>query len=162
MKKMIARLLLISFCSFAISEAAFSQAFDKDLYYAAMSSNSIEKLNEQLKIIKVTTVNSKDAYEGALLMKKAGLVNTAKEKLNLFKTGRRMLDAMIKKDTNNAEFRFLRVMIQENAPKLVNYRSELQADCAYIVTVYKKLSASLQQVILQYSQHSKNLHAKDF
>jgi hypothetical protein len=139
----------------------FSQSFDKENYYVSMSSGSIDKVNEQLAILKTYALPDKGAYEGALLMKKAGLVSSAIEKINLFKSGRKKLESEIQKNSENAEYRFLRVMIQENAPKIVNYRSDLIPDCTFIRNSFKKLSPALQKEILKYSKISKKLSVRD-
>ncbi|MEP7165096.1 MAG: hypothetical protein ABI741_10385 [Ferruginibacter sp.] len=133
------------------------QGFDRSVFYAAMSSDKIEEINAQLIIIKGSSVAEKEAYEGALLMKKAGLAGTAKEKLSLFKSGRSKLESSISKDANNTEYRFLRVIIQEHAPKIVKYRSQLEEDSRLIQTNFKSLPLFLQQVINDYSKKSKVL-----
>ena len=90
-------------------------------------------------------------------MKKAGLVTKAKEKLSLFKSGRLKLEASIKNDNKNTEFYFLRLIIQEHAPKMVNYRNELESDGLFIRTNYKMLPQVVQQAIFEYSKKSKIL-----
>ena len=132
-----------------------TQAFDKPGYYAAMSSDKMDEINAQLVIIKGSSIAEKEAYEGALLMKKAGLVNSAKEKLSLFKAGRSKLESSISKDVNNTEYRFLRVIIQEHAPRIAKYRNELVEDGKMVNTNFKSLPAFLQQVIIDYSKKSK-------
>ena len=87
-------------------------------------------------------------------MKKAGMAVKAKEKLNLFKAGRLQLENAILKDNTNTEYRFLRFIIQEHAPKVVKYRSKLEEDSQNIRTNYKNLSASLQQIVLDYNKKS--------
>ena len=62
-----------------------------------MASDNLQEINTQLAFISTSSINEKEAYEGALLMKKAGLVTKAKEKLSLFKAGRLKLEASIKK-----------------------------------------------------------------
>lgn len=131
--------------------------FDKSAFYAAMASDNLQEINAQLNIVKAALFNEKDAYEGALLMKKAGFNTKAKEKLNLFKAGRMKLESAIKKDTGNTEFNFLRLIIQEHAPKVVNYHDELENDSLLIRTNYKTLSPIVQQAISDYSKKSKVL-----
>jgi hypothetical protein len=131
--------------------------FDKSAFYAAMASDNLQEINAQLNIVKAASFNEKDAYEGALLMKKAGFNSKAKDKLSLFKTGRMKLEAAIKKDTGNTEFNFLRLIIQEHAPKVVNYNNELENDSLLIRTNYKTLSPIVQQAISDYSKKSKVL-----
>ena len=131
------------------------QGFDKAGFYAAMSSEKMDEINTQLAIIKGSSINEKEAYEGALLMKKAGLASSAKEKLSLFKAGRSKLESSISKDVNNTEYRFLRVIIQEHAPRIVKYRSELDEDSKLVQINFKNLPQFLQQVIIDYSKKSK-------
>ena len=131
--------------------------FDKSAFYNALASDNMETLNSQLAVIKASSFSEKDAYEGVLLMKKAGLVTKTNEKINLFKAGRIKLEAAIKKDKENAEFNFLRLIIQEHAPKIVNYNNNIQIDVAAIRLGYKTLVPVVQQAISDYSKKSKVL-----
>jgi hypothetical protein len=131
--------------------------FDRSAFYHAMASDNLDEINTQLGILKETSSNDKDAYEGALLMKKAGLVSKAKDKLSLFKSGRQKLEAAIKKESGNTEFYFLRLIIQEHAPKMVNYRNELENDCLLVRARYKSLPPAVQQAIIDYNKKSKVL-----
>jgi hypothetical protein len=132
-------------------------SFDKSAFYSAMAANDLDAINNQLSVVKASSISEKDAYEGALLMKKAGLVTKAKEKLSLFKAGRLKLEASIKKDNGNAEFNFLRLIIQEHAPKVVEYRKDLENDIAAIRSNFKSLPPVVQQAINDYSKKSKVL-----
>lgn len=141
-----------------ISHANSTQAgFDKQAFYNTMSSGSLEEINSMLETVKASALDEKDAYEGALLMKKAGLVSKAKEKLSLFKTGRTMLESAIKNNNNNIEFIFLRLIIQEHAPKMVKYNGNIENDCELIRNHYKSLPSVVQRAILDYSKKSKVL-----
>ena len=155
LKSLISLLLLFSFV--AVKANLQSTGFDKFAFYNAMASDNMEAVNSQLAIIKTSSINEKEAYEGALMMKKAGLVARAKEKLSLFKAGRLKLEAAIKKDKENAEFSFLRLIIQEHAPKLVDYSNNIKTDIAAIRTNYKTLHPVVQQAINDYSKKSKVL-----
>jgi len=122
-----------------------------------MASDNLHEINAQLNIVTVISASEKEAYEGALLMKKAGLITKAKDKLSLFKSGRLKLEASLKKDNRNIEFYFLRLIIQEHAPKIVNYRTELENDSLLVRTNYKTLPQVVQQAIIEYSKKSKVL-----
>lgn len=147
------------FLLFVINTTGISQkaGFDKSIFYHVIALDNIDEINIQLNIISGLSFNEKDAYEGALLMKKAGLVNKAKEKLRLFKSGRSKLEASIKKEAGNTEFYFLRLIIQEHAPKMINYRNELENDSLLIRTRYKSLPPAVQQAIIDYNKKSKVL-----
>jgi len=150
-----ALLLLLIFSAGTFAQGmSNTHAFEKSGFYAAMASESLNEINSQLTVLKAQSFPEKQAYEGALLMKKAGIVNGAKEKISLFKSGRSKLEASIGKESNNVEYRFLRLMIQEHAPKIVKYRSNVEEDSKIILSNFKNLSPTLQQVITDYSKNS--------
>ena len=128
--------------------------FDRSAFYTAMASSSLQEIDAQLTLVRASVFAEKDAYEGALLMKKSGMVSKAKDKLSLFKSGRSKLEASLAKDNGNAEFRFLRLIIQEHAPKIVNYRGEIEKDSQSIRSNFKNLPAIVQQAIIDYSKKS--------
>ena len=146
---------------FSHAQENSSQFNRKDLY-AAMASSNAGNVDNQLNLLKNTAIKEKPAYEGALTMKKAGLVKGASKKLKLFKEGYKKLEAAISKDKDNGEFRFLRLMIQEHAPGILNYKDDLDKDSAYIRQSFKKLPADVQQAITDYSKTSKVLRSEDF
>lgn len=149
--------LLFVLCALCVQGSSQKSGFDKSAFYHAMASDDLEEINEQINIVKSSSINEKEAYEGALLMKKSGLVSKAKEKLSLFKTGRIKLESSIKKEVNNTEFYFLRLIIQEHAPKVVKYNNNIESDSLQIRTNYKNLPPVVQQAISDYSKKSKVL-----
>lgn len=150
--------LLILFLGITAKGITQKNALDKAAFYSVMATGSIDALNSQLHAIKEFPANERDAYEGALLMKKAGMVTKAKEKLSLFKAGRLKLEASIKKNKANAEFNFLRLIIQEHAPRVADYRKDIENDVAAIRSNYKDLSPVVQQAVNDYSKKSKVLN----
>ena len=143
-------------CTF-FSLSILAQKFDKAAFYQIIETNDSVKINGQLNLVQGSSIKEKQAYEGFLLLKKADLVRNKKEKLNNFKSGKIKLESALKKDSSNTEYHFLRLMIQENAPKILNYNASLQKDNIYIRKNYKMLSTTLQQAILGYSKQSKTL-----
>jgi hypothetical protein len=133
------------------------QHFDRSAYYSAIASKELEKLNSQLEVLKEASVKDKEGFEGALLMKKAGLISGPKKKLDMFKSGHDKLESVLSKDTSNTELRFLRLIIQENAPRILKYRKEIAKDSQNIRKNYKNLPPAVQQAIVNYSKTSKVL-----
>ena len=113
-------------------------------------------------MLEKTSLKGKDAYTGALTMRKSGLTKSGLEKLSYFKKGRRMLEASIKQDSLNAEYRFLRLMIQEHVPDFLNYHSKKKEDAIMIRESYTKLPSELQAIIKNYSKNSHILKPEDF
>ncbi len=134
-----------------------SSSFDRKLFYESLMSDEIKRIDQQLENIKTLPPIDKEAFEGALLMKKAGLINNKKEKLNLFKSGKNNLETAISKDPENCEYRFLRLIIQENAPKILEYTNHITEDCNLIKLKYKNTPEILKKNILNYSRNSLNL-----
>ena len=90
-------------------------------------------------------------------MKRAGIGGNPISKLKLFKKGHKLLEAAIKEDPNNTEFRFLRLMIQENAPGILGYNVNEEKDSEFIRKEYKSLPEDLQKTISDYNRTSKVL-----
>lgn len=162
MKAGILTAYLLCFCLGSVNAVAGQAAFDRSAFYAAMASSRLDEIEQQLTALKTLALPEKEAYEGALLMKKSGLVTKAKEKLSLFKAGRSKLENSIAREIDNPEFRFLRLIIQEHAPRIVNYRNELEKDSKLIRSGFKSLPDIVQTAILDYCKKSTVLKASYF
>ena len=139
-----------------------AQEFDKSVYYSHLSAKDVDVLNKELNTVKNLPLPERDAYEGALLAKKAGMASKPKDKLNLFKSGRTKLENAIKADNQNAEWRFLRLIVQENSPKIVDYKDEIKEDSEFVKKNFASLPDSLKKVIVDYSKNSKVLKPGEF
>jgi hypothetical protein len=132
-------------------------SFDKLGFYRDLSRNSLKLLDGQLRQVAQLKGADKEAFEGALLMKRAMLVDDKQEKFSLFRTGRSKLDQVIDQNPATAEYRFLRLVIQENVPVDFPYRSNISSDAQLIRAQFKALSPDLKQVIRRYSKQSQTL-----
>jgi hypothetical protein len=77
-----------------------------------------------------------------------------KDRLDDFKAGGKQLEYAIKTDSTNVEFRFLRLCIQENAPRFLGYHSDLDRDNLYIRLHFKQLTPVVQDAIKDYCKQS--------
>lgn len=155
-RNMITTLTLLIF-TIAVQGKFQQSIFDKSAFYKTLASENMAEINQHLSLLKFVTIPEKNAYEGVLLMRKAGIVKKAKEKLSLFKAGRVKLEAAIKSHAGNAEFHFLRLMIQEHAPSIVGYNKDIEKDCQFIRANYKNLPQVVQQAVIDYNKKSKKL-----
>ncbi|RYZ29487.1 MAG: hypothetical protein EOO10_06170 [Chitinophagaceae bacterium] len=156
-------LLTAVFALIGFTTITHAQSFTKDGFYEAMSSDKPEALDQQLDLLKSWTGTEKQAYRGALTMKKAGYVSGAGKKLRTFKAGNKDLEGAINIDKDNVEYRFLRLMIQEHAPGILGYNDDLQADSDYIRKSFKNLHPAARQAVIDYTKtKSKYLSEKDF
>jgi hypothetical protein len=148
--------LLIVFL-FITAPARAQQSFDKSAFYTILESGKVADIDAQITMVKKLVLPEKEAYEGVLLMKKSGMMAKPKDKLSVFKMGRLKLEAAITSDNNNIEYRFLRLIIQEHAPKIVKYQNALNEDSKLIRNNFKNLSPFLKETITDYSKKSKVL-----
>ena len=145
-----------------LKEIRLPQGFDKAAFYAVMASGKLKEINSELAIVAAAATPEKEAYEGALLMRKAGLLAKPAEKLKSFKAGCIKLESALLKDSTNVEYHFLRLTIQEHAPRTVKYYKDLKKDRQHILYSFKKLSPEVQKAVIDYSKNSKILRPGDF
>src|SRR4249919_1066476 len=89
-----------------VKEAAAQDkaAFNKSVFYRSMAGDKSKEVEAELKLLESIDFPGKDAYMGALLMKKASFGGVPAKKLNLFKAGHKQLETAIKREEDNAEF----------------------------------------------------------
>jgi len=162
MKKKIILILLCIFSTPIVKSENQAQNFDKVTFYAILKSGKINDINNELSLLASSSVAEKDGYQGALLMRKGGLLSIPGEKLKSFKKGRILLETALMNDNANGEYHFLRLIIQEHAPKIVKYNADIEADKEYVKKSYKNLSPAVQYAIIDYSKNSKIIHPNDF
>jgi hypothetical protein len=134
--------------------------FDKKVFYEILSASDLKLIDSEL--LKLTKQAHLSPYVGTLLMKKAGLISNPQQKLELFKSGKTKLEDALQKDTSHVEFRFLRLIIQENSPKILQYNKEIKRDASYLRKNYTELEAIVQHALYNFSQTSGILKPEDF
>jgi hypothetical protein len=155
--------VLVLVLTVSLSYALRAQkTLDREKYYSIIQQEELQPIDDQLEALNTLSFKGKPAFVGALMMKKAGVIKGASKKLRLFKNGSNQLEAAISKDPENAEYRFLRLIIQEHAPGIVNYHNDKIQDKEMIVSSYKKFPSELQKAVSNYSSNSKTLDPKDF
>ena len=156
--------ILFAFVLFLSVAVAFGKGlakFDKARFYEVIKTGNKENIDELLALLASSDIIEKDAYEGFLLMRKAGITARPAEKLKLFKAGRIKLETAMVNDNTNAEYHFLRLIIQEKAPKIVKYNKDQEADRQIVTKEYKNLPAVVQHAIADYAKTSKILKLQD-
>lgn len=138
------------------------QGFDKTSFYNVMAEGKVADINNELAIVAAVSIPEKEAYEGALLMKKAGLLKKAADKLKFFRSGCMKLESALMRDSTNGEYHFLRLTIQEHAPRTVKYFKDLEKDSHYVHNTFMDLPPVIQKAIIDYSKNSKILRPEDF
>lgn len=146
---------------FLISSVWFSTT-TSSFVYKALKSDSLEKVESALTNLEADQESSlNNAYKGALLMKKAGFQKAPPTKVKVFKQGHQLLEAEIKVYPDIVEYRFLRLAVQENAPKILNYNKNIEEDKAEIIANYEHLNSSLKVHIQEFASTSDNLNPSE-
>lgn len=92
------------------------------------------------------------AYFGAAKMIYA---KYSKNKIELLKDGKTIIENAIKSNPNDVELRFIRLSIQENLPKIVSYRKNIDEDKKYIIENIDNQNDRLKKYICEYIKISK-------
>jgi hypothetical protein len=153
-------LFLVSPAGF-LRQAQPEQAFDRANFYSIMSTGKLRDVNNELDMVRTSDVKEKVAYEGALQMRKAGLMKIPAEKLHYFKLGYIKLEGAISGNPENTEYRFLRLTIQENAPHIVKYYHQISDDKAMVIKNFKNLAPDVREAVREYSKTSKAITPQD-
>jgi hypothetical protein len=137
------------------------QKFDKAGFYDIMDNGDMASVEKEADLVKAADIKNKSGYQGALVMKMADLAKRPKRKLDLFIAGRKLMEIGLLEDNQNAEFHFLRLTIQEHAPKILKYHGDIERDKIAVQKSFKDLSPVVQHAILEYCKQSKVLHAEE-
>jgi len=156
------KIFIVFLLTIGFAKTTSAQQFEKAAFYKVMDSGDLSAINAQIEVVKASESNNKIGYEGALLMRKADKVTLPSQKLKYFKAGRIKLETALLSDADNTEYHFLRLAIEEHAPKIVKYHNDIEQDKAIVQKNFKNLSQSVQHAIIDYCKNSKVLHAEDF
>lgn len=73
------------------------------------------------------------------------------KKISYFNHGKKMLESAVEDDPNNLELRLMRLIAQENMPRILGYHHHTEEDRAFIIKQYKKVDDSdLKKFIIDY------------
>jgi len=147
---------------YLLLSANFFLAGLNSTFYDALYSDSLETVEQALEQLeKEKQTATVVAYKGGLTMKKSNYLKSAAKKIETFKAGHKLLEASIKTDPNNTEYRFIRLTIQEHAPKILKYNKNITEDKALILKGYKKMPSKTRAYVLDYAKQSNILSAKE-
>ncbi|PWJ58510.1 hypothetical protein CLV98_104370 [Dyadobacter jejuensis] len=147
--------LLCVLGSYVVGQASFN----KLAYYEVLSGPRVQDMQKMLNTLGASKgLTHKDAYRGALLMKQADFEKTVGAKLKMFKQGRALLEAAIAGHPQEVELRFLRLTVQEHAPAILKYNKNIDEDAKVISSGFSSLDRSMQSIIMDYADQTKQLN----
>lgn len=122
---------------------------------ATIDMHTAEALLQSLSPITGSDEATLIAYKGALLTLMAKFSGTIRDKKSYFKEGRTLLEKAVSEAPENIEIRCLRMGVQENSPKIVNYKGELKEDKQFILEHYPQIKdKEIKQFVRGYVAHS--------
>lgn len=129
----------------------------RKLYATANNSESnakefAQKLNEVSKGDNKTLV----AYKGASIAILSKMEKKGSDKSKKFKEGAALIDFAVANEPNSIEIRMIRLSIQENVPKIVNYRGNKKEDKKFLLDHYKEQTGALKNYISDFILQSKS------
>lgn len=140
-----------------IGSTTFSQV-NKKRVYECLNSSSKAEITEEIKKLQAKSETSENlAFLGTLKMKAAQFHEKPKDRLEDFKIGKALLEKEISANPKLVEYRFLRLMIQENAPAILKYQSNIREDVLLIENGYSTTKGETKTAIASYSKVSKYL-----
>ena len=138
-----------------INLVLFSQ---RSNYYEVLNKGNKQQLLNTIDNLPNTgSLNLKKAYTGALYCKLASFHVNVADKVRDFKKGAELLEKAIAIEPMNTELRFLRLTIQENAPPILRYNSNISNDCMWIKSTLDKQTIELKLIITNYAKSSRKL-----
>ncbi len=133
----------------------------RELYskVSASDKNTDEFINHVARF-KTTSNTSLKAYYAASLFLIAKNKKKLKEKKEYLKQGKTILEDLIDENHNNIEFRFIRLSIQENLPKIVQYNNK-DEDKKFILNHLKNTDIELKDYIKGFILQSKSFNKSE-
>lgn len=156
---------LICFLLLALSNVSFTPDLDQLRQDFKLATNNRETALALRK--KLETVSKRDnmvlvAYKGAVMALSAKYTRENLARKNLFKDGVSLLEYAVTQKPENIEIRCLRLGIQENSPKFLKYKSNIQEDKAFILKQYENTnSKAVKEFVKSYILQSTGFNTEE-
>lgn len=85
------------------------------------------------------------AYLGGFQAIWANHVFSPISKLSTFNKGKKNIEKAIKKEPDNAEYRFIRLSIQKNIPSVLGYKSNIKEDTEFLKNNQNQIKSEILQ-----------------
>lgn len=130
----------------------------RNLYkQAVLSESAARSLFDNLTAVSKDDDKVLVSYKGALTAITAKYEKEIKRKKELFKNGVSLIEYAIEEDPDNIEIRFVRLSVQQNIPKFLKYKMNIEEDKTFILERLNGLdNKDLKAYIQEYILYSKN------
>jgi hypothetical protein len=127
---------LLAFFAFLTGTPDISQ-LREDYPKANDSAEITNTLYSELSLVTQSDQAVLVAYKGAIATLMAKFAKGVRNKEAFFKSGSELLEYAVATDPQNIEIRCLRLSVQENSPKIVDYKGNIQEDKQFILANFK-------------------------
>ncbi|WP_264564763.1 hypothetical protein [Flavobacterium sp. N3904] len=126
--------------------------------YATANNSETNAKEFSAKLADVSKEDNKTlvAYKGASIVILSKLEKKISNKSKKFKEGADLIEFAVASEPNNIEIRLVRLSIQENVPKIVNYRGDKKEDKKFLLDHYKEQTGILKEYIGNFITQSKS------
>ena len=126
----------------------------REAYFSGpKTEESAIEFNKMMSEINLSTPTHK-AYYGAALALKAKYGQNVREKKEFFVEAVEYIEAAVKAEPNNIEIRLIRLSVQENSPRIVKYKANMDEDKALILENYNSQHTAVKRCIKDYITNS--------
>ncbi len=102
------------------------------------------------------------AYKGGISTIMAKHAKGIKDKKAFFKEGVSLLEHAVEKDPENIEIRCIRLGVQENSPKFLKYKDQIESDKDFIIEHFSsETSSEIQAFVKGYVQQADAFTAEE-
>lgn len=102
------------------------------------------------------------AYKGAVKTLKAKFAKKIRDKKEYFKEGVTQIEKALKTEPENVELHYIRMTVQENAPRIVGYHDEIDNDKDFILQNFSTISDfEIKNVIKKFALSSTNFSEEE-
>jgi len=128
---------------------------DKIAYFHVLETEALDLVQSQIDLLNRESQSSiVKAYTAGLLIKQSGLEADPGTKLKLFKQGVALLEEQIAEYPANAEYKFIRYIMQDRSPVFLRYKSNLEEDAFVVGKDFSKLDKPVQDAVRRYAVNS--------
>lgn len=150
------KLLIPFFVLFSFLSGADIEEIRKMYPNASKSEASAKEFTAKIAAVSDDSDKTLWAYKGASLTLVAKFANKIPAKISNLKEGAKMIDGAAASQPNNIEIRLIRLSVQENLPKIVNYKKNKAEDKAFILAHFKEQSGALKEYVKNFILLSKS------
>lgn len=158
MKLVVFLICSITFCMVSADISELRRTYPK--------ANASEQVTDEL-FTKLSPISKTDdavlvAYKGAVSTLKAKYAQGLRNKKDFFKSGAELIEYAVATQPKNIEIRCIRLGVQENSPKVVGYKENIEEDKGFLLYYFEDVSSEeIREFVKNYALQSSVFDASE-